>query len=89
MYLLLGLLFAAIYGAFAAGGRAFAQFPGGDALDAVYMSFITLATVGYGDLSPGTDMVRVLAIVEGLLGQLYLVTVIAVLVSNVGTRRRS
>jgi hypothetical protein len=89
VYLLLGILFAAVYAAFAAGGRAYAQFPGGTALDSIYMSFITLATVGYGDLTPGTDVVRVLAMVEGLLGQLYLVTVIAVLVSNVGTRRRS
>ena len=89
VYLLLGLLFASVYAAFAAGGRAFAQHPGGTSLDAVYFSFITLATVGYGDLSPGTDIVRVLAMVEGLLGQLYLVTVIAVLVSNVGTRRRT
>jgi hypothetical protein len=88
VYLLLGLLFASIYGAFAAGGRAFAQHVGGTALDSIYMSFITLATVGYGDLTPGTDVVRVLAMLEGLLGQLYLVTVIAVLVSNVGTRRR-
>jgi len=55
----------------------------------VYFAFITLATVGYGDLSPGTDIVRVLAMIEGLLGQLYLVTVIAVLVSNVGRRPRA
>ena len=88
VYLLLGLLFASVYGAFAAAGTAFAQHPGGTALDAIYFSFITLATVGYGDLSPGTDAVRVLAMVEGLLGQLYLVTVIAVLVSNVGAKRR-
>jgi hypothetical protein len=89
IYLLLGLLFAAMYAAFAAGGRAFAQHPGGEPLDFVYFSFITLATVGYGDLSPGTDIVRVLAMIEGLLGQLYLVTVIAVLVSNVGRRPRT
>jgi hypothetical protein len=89
VYLLLGLLFAALYASFAAGGRAFAQYPGGRPVDFVYFAFITLATVGYGDLSPGTDIVRVLAMIEGLLGQLYLVTVIAVLVSNVGRRPRA
>ena len=64
-------------GASAAGGES--QF--------VYFSFITLATVGYGDLTPGTGLARALAVSEALTGQLYLVTVIALVVSNLGRAR--
>jgi hypothetical protein len=42
-----------------------------------------------GDLIPTTDLVRVLTIIEALLGQLYLVTVLALLVgkmARVGSR---
>jgi hypothetical protein len=53
----------------------------------VYFSFITLATVGYGDLTPGTGLARALAVSEALTGQLYLVTVIALVVSNLGRSR--
>jgi Ion channel len=89
VYLLLGLLFASIYGVLGAVGRIFVQQAHTDVVDLIYFSFITLATVGYGDLTPSRDLLRILAVVESLLGQLYLVTVIAVLVSNVGTRRGS
>jgi len=55
----------------------------------IYFSFITLATVGYGDISPGTDVARALAIAEALIGQLYLVSVVSLAVSRLGTRRQS
>jgi ion channel len=54
----------------------------------VYFSFITLATVGYGDLTPGNGLARALAVSEALMGQLYLVTVIALVVSNLGRERQ-
>src|SRR6266566_3717885 len=44
--------------------------------------FVFLATLGYGDYTPAGSLGRTLAIVEALFGQLYLVTVIAVLVSR-------
>jgi hypothetical protein len=47
----------------------------------IYFSFITLATVGYGDLVPGNDIVRGLAIVEAIAGQFYLAVMIARLMS--------
>jgi len=53
---------------------------------AVYFSFVTLATVGYGDIVPNTDLARGLAIVEALAGQLYLVAMVARLVSLYGVR---
>lgn len=45
--------------------------------EGIYFSFITLATVGYGDMVPGNDMVRGLAIVEAIAGQFYLAVMIA------------
>ncbi|MGH7182744.1 MAG: potassium channel family protein [Nitrospiraceae bacterium] len=47
----------------------------------IYFSFITLATVGYGDMVPGNDMVRGLAVVEAIAGQFYLAVMIARLMS--------
>lgn len=88
VYLLLGLMFASVYGCFGAAGRVFAQQATATAVEDVYFSFITLATVGYGDLTPGTDLLRIIAVVEALAGQLYLVTVIAVLVGNMGSSRQ-
>lgn len=87
VYLLLGLLFASVYAVFGAVGQTFVQQATTSAVDVIYFSFITLATVGFGDLTPKTDVLRMVAVVEALLGQLYLVTIISVLVSNVGTRR--
>lgn len=53
----------------------------------LYYSFITLTTVGYGDVTPGTDPVRLLAILEPLIGQVYLVVIVARLVSMLGQDR--
>jgi voltage-gated potassium channel Kch len=54
----------------------------------VYFSFATLTTVGYGDLTARTDLGRTLAVMEALLGQLHLVTVVSVGVANLVPRRR-
>ena len=54
--------------------------------DFLYFSFITQTTVGYGDLTAATNLGRTLAVVEALAGQLYLVTIIAVLVSRMASR---
>ena len=90
IYLLLGLLFTWLYGAAATvgDGAFFAQAAGdGTAADRLYFSYVTLATLGYGDLTPAASFGRTLAVTEALLGQLYLVTVVAVLVSRVGHER--
>jgi hypothetical protein len=49
--------------------------------EGIYFSFITLATVGYGDMVPGNGVVRNLAIVEAIAGQFYLAEMIARLMS--------
>jgi hypothetical protein len=49
--------------------------------EAVYFSFVTLTTLGYGDIAPLAPLTRSLAIVEAVAGQLFLVTLIARLVA--------
>lgn len=53
----------------------------------MYFSFITIATVGYDDLTPQGGLGRALAVTEGLLGQIYLFTTVAALVGNLGQVR--
>jgi len=88
IYLLMGMLYAFLYGAIdRLGGAPF--FNGGTSATAsncLYFSFTTLTTVGYGDLTARTDLGHTLAVTESLFGQIYLVTVVAVLVSGL-TRR--
>jgi voltage-gated potassium channel Kch len=49
--------------------------------DFIYASFITLTTVGFGDIVPLTSTARRLIIVEALIGQIFLATVVARFVS--------
>jgi voltage-gated potassium channel len=48
---------------------------------AVYFSFVTLATLGYGDIVPGSDAAAGITIVEAVMGQFYLAVLVARLVS--------
>ncbi|MDR3618629.1 MAG: potassium channel family protein [Paludisphaera borealis] len=50
--------------------------------EAIYFSFITLTTVGYGDIVPARSLSRVLSILEALMGQIFLTTFLAFLVGN-------
>ena len=89
IYLLLGMLFASGY-ALVSDAQAEPFFASGidpDISDYLYFSFATLTTVGYGDLSAATDLGRSVAITEALIGQIYLVTVVAVIVGGLGRRR--
>ena len=52
--------------------------------DALYLSMVNLASLGYGDIVPVTEAVRGLAVVEAMSGQLYLAVMIARLVSLYG-----
>jgi hypothetical protein len=49
--------------------------------DLVYFSFITLATVGYGDITPATPAARAVTMIEVLVGVMYVATMIARFVS--------
>jgi Ion channel len=84
VYLLVGLTFGFLVGALATGiaGDYFAQGTDGTQTQRVYFSFTTLTTTGFGDLTARAPGGRALAVLEMLIGQLYLVTVIATLVGN-------
>jgi ion channel len=90
IYLLFGILFMFFYSATAIIGHGdfFAQGTDGTRSVRLYFSYVTLATLGYGDYTPAGQLGRMLAIVEALLGQLYLVTVLALLVSRLQVRPR-
>lgn len=56
--------------------------------DFLYFSVVTETTLGYGDLAPATSLGRAFTVAEALIGQIYLVTIIAIVVSNLATRGR-
>jgi Ion channel len=89
VYLLVGLFFALVFSltVLVGLGPFFASVEDPDVVDYLYFSYVTLTTVGYGDLTARGDAGRMLAVCEALLGQLYLVTVLALLVGNVGRPR--
>lgn len=55
--------------------------PGLDA-SMMYFSFVTLATLGYGDILPHTETARMLAVLEAVVGQFYVAVIVALLVSK-------
>ena len=91
VYLLAGLAFGVLYwgieqaspGSFGEAGSGSA--PAGFVLStAIYYIFVTLATLGYGDIVPKTEVARGLAVLEAVGGQLYFAVTVARLV---GARR--
>ena len=91
VYMLFGMLFMWIYGILAALGKTpfFAQGTDGTRSIRLYFSYTTLATLGYGDYTPARNLGRSLAVLEALIGQLYLVTVVAVVVTRLGRPGRA
>ena len=91
LYILIGMLFGFLYGAidrfdddtfFASGVEATTSL-------CLYFSFTTLTTVGYGDLVAQSDLGHTLSVFEALVGQIYLVTVVSAIVSNLGRPART
>jgi hypothetical protein len=56
--------------------------------DYTYFSFVTLTTVGYGDITAASDIAKRLVVVEAFVGQVFLITLVARLVSLWGKRLR-
>jgi hypothetical protein len=84
LYLILGMFWAHIYtmldwlnpqafGSHSQEGHSASQF--------IYFSFVTLATLGYGDITPKTEFAQRLAITEAIMGQFYVAVVVAYLLS--------
>jgi hypothetical protein len=90
-YLMLGLLWTVAYwlvdqltpGAFAFNTTAGRQSIRG--FNAFYFSFVTLSTVGYGDITPVSKVARMLAAMEAMTGLLYVAVLIARLVALYST----
>ena len=96
VYLLMGFLWAYVYGLIESlspgsfkllpveiqpgEGALVASFPGREFSQLVYFSFVTITTLGYGDITPANPLTRVLTTVEALMGQIYLVVLVARLV---------
>jgi hypothetical protein len=90
IYLLFGLGYASVYGVVGALDPVALFGPVNGAqtnVVRIYYSFITLCTVGYGDFVPYANITRMIAVTEALVGQVYLVTIVALLVSHVGHER--
>jgi hypothetical protein len=90
IYLLAGMFFSFLYGVIGAvdADSLFVQLHDSDREDQLYFSFVTLCTVGYGDLTPAGGLARAFAVAEMLIGQIYLVTIVSLIVSNLGAVRR-
>jgi hypothetical protein len=91
IYVLVGMLWAFAYAAMRTlgGSQFFVQISRPTSADDLYFSFVTLTTVGYGDLTAATSLGRSFAVLEALTGQIYLVTIVSVLVSRLGRAYRS
>ena len=86
VYVLFGLVFTFVFGVLATIDTTpfFAQGMDGTRQLRLYFSYVTLATLGYGDYTAAGNLGRALAVLEALMGQLYLVTVVAVVVTRLG-----
>lgn len=94
IYLLLGLMSAVLLSVVglvrddpvlnvAATAQGAATSTDGSFRDRTYFAFVTLSTVGYGDVSPASGAARAIAMFTALVGQLYLVVAVATVVTMV------
>lgn len=83
-YLLIGMAFAFAYECIAAiqPGPLFGEHGDGSLADVLFFSFVTMTTTGYGDLVPATNPAQTIAVLEALLGTLFLVTAVAKVVDK-------
>jgi hypothetical protein len=90
VFVLIGIAFAGIYAAVndVEPTGFFAQRVMPQSVDFLYFSFVTITTVGYGDLTAGTSTGKVLVTFEALIGQIFLVTLVARLVGMYGLSQR-
>jgi hypothetical protein len=51
-------------------------------VDLIYFSFISITTIGYGDISPQTDIAKLVSVFFGLASQLYLTIIIALIIGK-------
>lgn len=80
-YLLIGIMWAGIYAV--QEGIFPESFSGiSETADLIYFSFVTLTTVGYGDITPQTILGKRLAVLEAAMGGIYMAVIIAMIVGR-------
>ena len=82
LYILIGMFFAGVYATIGRYHQFFANGAEASVAHCLYFSFITLTTVGYGDFTAAGNLGHTLSAAEALTGQIYLVTVVSVIVGN-------
>jgi hypothetical protein len=92
VYILVAMFFATLYSLLGTlGGPAhpfFAQHSSANSVDYLYFSFTTITTTGYGDFTAAGGVGRMTAMLEAIFGQLYLITVVALVVQNLSQIRQ-
>ena len=90
VYVLIGITFASIFIAIDALGDINFAAPANanNAPDLLYLSFITLTTVGFGDVVAAHDFGRAVLVLEAVIGQIFLITLVARLVAMFGEAQR-
>ena len=92
VYILVAMFFATLYSLLGTlGGAAhpfFAQHASANSVDYLYFSFTTITTTGYGDFTAAGGVGRMTAMLEAIFGQLYLITVVALVVQNLSQIRQ-
>jgi hypothetical protein len=85
-YLLLALVWAEVYTIMeivSPGSFNFAVIPtAAEEYRFIYFSFVTITTLGYGDILPATNLARAVSMLEAFIGQVYLVVLVAKLVGT-------
>ena len=88
VFLLLGVLWSELYAmaerlqpnSFSVNSGTSAEVFQTNSFGSLYFSYVTLTTLGYGDISPIRELARLLTVSEALVGQIYLVVLVARLV---------
>jgi hypothetical protein len=90
IYLLFGLAYAYLFPLIGilTGTPFFVQTAAPETIDYAYFSYTTLATVGFGDFTAASSLGRMISVSEALVGQLFLVSAVALLVGNIGRTLR-
>jgi hypothetical protein len=90
VYLLVAMFFAVLYSTISivSGTPFFVQSATQHIIDYLYFSFTTITTVGYGDFTAASGLGKMVAMIEAVLGQLYLITVVALVVQNLSQARQ-
>ena len=90
-YLLIALMWAFLYMILELASPGSFSFPDwgsrGETMQFEYLSFVTITTLGYGDITPVTDQASALVLIEAVVGQIYLVVLVAWLVGMHVSRR--